>query len=53
MLVPQDSFYKDLSLEEAANVSKYNFDHPDAFAFEEMVDCLRALKLGQAVDIPM
>lgn len=53
VLVPQDSFYRDLTTEESANVSSYNFDHPDAFAFEEMVECLTALKLGQPVDIPM
>ncbi len=53
VLVPQDSFYKDLTPEEAANIAKHNFDHPDAFAFEEMVACLKELKLGHPVDIPM
>ena len=53
VLVPQDSFYRDLTAEEAADIAKYNFDHPDAFAFEEMVACLQALKMGQSVDIPM
>lgn len=51
--MPQDSFYRDLSTEEAANVGSYNFDHPDAFNFEEMVACLHALKQGQAVNIPV
>ena len=53
VLVPQDSFYRDLTAEESQNVASYNFDHPDAFAFEEMIDCLTALKLGRSVDIPM
>lgn len=53
VLVPQDSFYRDLTSEEAANPAQVNFDHPDAFAFEEMVACLKALKMGESVDIPM
>lgn len=53
VLIPQDSFYRNLTPKEAANVGAYNFDHPDAFAFDEMVACLRALKMGQPVSIPM
>lgn len=52
MLIEQDSWYRDLSSEELADVASYNFDHPDAFAFDEMVQCLRALKQGQPVEIP-
>lgn len=53
VLVPQDSFYRNLAPEEAANIGQYNFDHPDAFDFPEMVACLQSLKAGRSVDIPM
>lgn len=31
LMVMQDSFYHDLSEEESAHVSDYNFDHPGNF----------------------
>lgn len=51
--IAQDSFYRDLTPSEAANVKAYNFDHPDAFAFEEIIDTLRRLRAGLSVDIPV
>ena len=30
VLIAQDSFYRGLTPEEHANVTHYNFDHPDA-----------------------
>ena len=51
--ISQDSFYRDLTQEEHANISEFNFDHPDAFAFDEVVRTLKALKAGQHVDIPV
>lgn len=53
VLIEQDSFYRNLTPEEALDPSSFNFDHPDAFAFDEMVCCLRDLKNGQPVSIPM
>lgn len=32
-----DSFYKDLSNEELANVTEFNFDHPSAIDWDEVV----------------
>ncbi len=51
--IDQDSYYRDLSdmpLEERREI---NFDHPDAFDTDLLVQHLRALKQGQAVQKPV
>jgi len=51
-LVPQDSYYKDsghLPLEERQQI---NFDHPDSLEFDLLVEHIRQMKSGQAVDQP-
>ena len=51
-LMPQDSYYWDsghLPLEER---QKINFDHPDSLEFELLVEHLRLLKQGIAVEQP-
>ncbi|CAL5390226.1 unnamed protein product [Camellia sinensis] len=52
VLVNQDSFYHNLTLEELTRVHEYNFDHPDAFDTEQLLWAMEKLKHGQAVDIP-
>mmetsp|Transcript_97232 Transcript_97232/g.208571 ORF Transcript_97232/g.208571 Transcript_97232/m.208571 type:complete len:301 (+) Transcript_97232:107-1009(+) len=47
-----DSFYKGLTTEQLKDVSSYNFDHPDAFAWHEALDCLRSLRMGGCVSVP-
>mmetsp|Transcript_22942 Transcript_22942/g.63675 ORF Transcript_22942/g.63675 Transcript_22942/m.63675 type:complete len:463 (+) Transcript_22942:379-1767(+) len=53
VLISQDSFYKGLTPEEIADVNNYNFDHPRAFDEDRIIECLRDLKAGKAVDIPV
>ena len=51
--IDQDSYYRDLSdlpLEERREI---NFDHPDAFDTDLLVQHLRALKQGQPVQKPV
>eukprot|EP01025_Chloroclados_australasicus_P028984 TRINITY_DN2878_c1_g2_i1.p1 TRINITY_DN2878_c1_g2~~TRINITY_DN2878_c1_g2_i1.p1 ORF type:complete len:310 (+),score=50.17 TRINITY_DN2878_c1_g2_i1:65-994(+) len=48
----QDCFYRNLTTEEMQNIDKFNFDHPDAFDFAEILSTLRKLKAGVPVDIP-
>eukprot|EP00891_Asterochloris_glomerata_P002349 jgi/Astpho2/2349/fgenesh1_pg.00044_%23_12_t len=48
----QDSFYRNLTPEEHRSIADFNFDHPHAFAFDEIVECLRSLKQGRPVQIP-
>ncbi|XP_022695414.1 uridine-cytidine kinase-like 1 isoform X3 [Varroa jacobsoni] len=54
-LLSMDSFYKVLNEEqhEAANKNMYNFDHPDAFDFELLIDTLKKLKEGKRVEVPV
>ncbi|KAH7441111.1 hypothetical protein KP509_03G025700 [Ceratopteris richardii] len=53
VLVNQDSFYRGLTAEELAHVQEYNFDHPDAFDTEQLLDCINTLKRGEPVQIPI
>ena len=51
-VIPQDSYYKDqghLSMEERQAL---NFDHPDSIDWELLVQQLRELKAGKAIDQP-
>lgn len=36
-----------------ANAAEYNFDHPDAFDVDLLVDTLKRLKSGKQVEIPL
>ncbi|KAM7509798.1 hypothetical protein LguiB_008673 [Lonicera macranthoides] len=53
VLVNQDSFYRGLTPEESDRVHEYNFDHPDAFDTEQLLECIGKLKLGQPVHVPI
>ncbi|KAJ0101217.1 hypothetical protein Patl1_03780 [Pistacia atlantica] len=52
VLVNQDSFYHNLSEGELARVHEYNFDHPDAFNTERLLQSMEKLRHGKAVDVP-
>lgn len=52
VMLSQDSFYRGLTPEEKANVKDYNFDHPDAFDTEALMECITKLKARQPVDVP-
>ena len=52
-LIPHDSYYKrhdDLPFEERC---KLNYDHPDAFDNDLLIEHLKALRAGQAIDCPI
>lgn len=54
-LLSMDCFYKILNEKEhhQAERNEYNFDHPDSFDIELMVDVLRKLKEGRKVEVPV
>ncbi|GIY03369.1 uridine-cytidine kinase-like 1 [Caerostris extrusa] len=54
-LLSMDSFYKVLDETEhrKAKQNNYNFDHPDAFDFDLLIETLRKLKEGKSVDVPI
>ncbi|KAJ1650055.1 Uridine kinase [Dispira simplex] len=55
IIISMDSFYKALTPEQSAQAfrNEYDFDHPNAFDYQLMYDCLSALKQGQKVNIPV
>lgn len=52
--ISQDSFYKNLTPEEnvQATESNYNFDHPDAFDMDTLIEALALLRRRQPARIP-
>ena len=54
-LLSLDSFYKVLNEQqhEDAAINEYNFDHPDAFDFNLLIDTLKRLKEGKKVAVPI
>ncbi|KAG2405390.1 Uridine kinase-like protein [Vigna angularis] len=48
-----DSFYRGLRPEELERVHEYNFDHPDAFDTEQLLECMGKLISGQGVHVPI
>ncbi|CAG4963084.1 unnamed protein product [Colias eurytheme] len=54
-IVSMDSFYKVLNEKQhqAAMRNEYNFDHPDAFDMELLVNVLQRLKEGKKVEVPI
>ncbi|KAG4089367.1 uridine kinase [Neocallimastix lanati (nom. inval.)] len=55
VLLSMDSFYKVLTPEQhkLAEANNYNFDHPDSFDIDLLIETLKKLKKGIAVDIPI
>lgn len=54
-LLSMDSFYKVLNEKqrEIANKNEYNFDHPDAFDFDLLINTIQRLKEGRKVEVPI
>lgn len=54
-ILSMDAFYKVLNEEqhELAAKNEYNFDHPDAFDFELLINTLKRLKEGKKVNVPI
>ncbi|KAL5334512.1 uridine kinase family-domain-containing protein [Aspergillus crustosus] len=55
VILVMDSFYKSLTPEQhtKAHANEFDFDHPDSIDFDALVQCLRDLKQGKKVDIPV
>jgi uridine kinase len=44
VFIPQDSYYRSAEYMSNANITAFNFDHPDAFDTDLLVQHLQALK---------
>lgn len=49
----QDSYYRDVEWESPEQIETHNFDHPEALDNPLVVEHLRALKAGRAVEVPL
>jgi len=53
VVIPTESFFRDLTKEEVANIDEYNFDHPQAYDFDLMYETIVKLLSGQPTAIPV
>ena len=51
--LPHDAYYKDLSELPPTRRAEINFDHPDSLDTELLVEHVKQLKQGQAIDLPV
>jgi len=49
----QDAYYRDIDWENPEQLVGHNFDHPDALDNNLLVEHVRLLKKGQAIDLPV
>lgn len=52
VFIPQDNYYKSAEFISNANITAFNFDHPDAFDNNLIIEHLSALKRGEYIDMP-
>ena len=52
VLISQDNYYKSAPFISNDNITAYNFDHPDAFDMDLMVENLTDLKAGRPIMMP-
>lgn len=52
-VIPQDSYYKDLSHCTAEEKKEHNFDHPDSIDFDLLCHQLKELKEGKSIEQPV
>ena len=53
VVIPQDSYYKDLSHLTEQEKRDHNFDHPDSIDFELLCQQLKELKEGKTIEQPV
>jgi uridine kinase len=52
VFLPQDNYYKSAEYISNANITAFNFDHPDAFDNELLIDQLGRLRAGEGIEMP-
>lgn len=53
VVIPQDSYYKDISDKSDNEKRTYNFDHPDALDWKLLCHQLNELKAGKTIEQPI
>jgi uridine kinase len=52
VFIPEDNYYKSAEYISNSNITAFNFDHPDAFDNELMIEHLDALRAGKCIEMP-
>jgi len=52
VFIPQDNYYKSAEYISNANITAFNFDHPEAFDNELLGEHLQTLKAMQGIEMP-
>lgn len=52
VFLPQDNYYKSAAFISNTNITAFNFDHPEAFDNELLIEHLTRLKRGEAIEMP-
>ena len=52
LFIPQDNYYKSAEYMSNKNITAFNFDHPDAFDNDFIIEQLKALKNFKEVNMP-
>ncbi|NJL72271.1 MAG: uridine kinase [Candidatus Competibacteraceae bacterium] len=52
VFIPQDNYYRSAEYIGNENITDFNFDHPSAFDTDLVVEHLRLLRSGTAIDMP-
>jgi uridine kinase len=53
VFLPQDNYYKSAEYISNSNITAFNFDHPDAFDNDLIIEHLTALRKGCAIEMPI
>lgn len=52
VFIPQDNYYKSAEFVSNTNITAFNFDHPEAFDNDLLIEHLLALKRGLGIEMP-
>ena len=52
VFIPQDNYYRSAEYISNQNITDFNFDHPDAFDTDLLLDHLHKLKRFESIDMP-
>jgi len=52
VFLPQDNYYKSAAFISNTNITAFNFDHPEAFDNDLLIEHLGALKHGKPIEMP-
>lgn len=52
VFIPQDNYYKSAANISNTNITDFNFDHPDAFDTDLLLEHLQMLKEGRGIEMP-